>query len=59
MAKYFVSYVAVYGACVDADSPEGAADIVAADCPYDVDGAAHVTNEDTGESCTFLYPKVQ
>ena len=50
MAKYFVSYMVVYGSCVDADSPEEAADIVAADCPYDVDGAAHVTNEDTGES---------
>lgn len=50
VTEYFVSYMVVYGDTVEADSPEEAADIVAAECPYDVDGYAHVTNEETGES---------
>ena len=50
MTEYFVSYMVVYGDTVEADSPEEAADIVAEECPYDVDGYAHVTNKETGES---------
>lgn len=50
MTEYFVAYMVVYGDTVDADSPEEAADMVAAECPYDVDGCAHVTNQETGES---------
>lgn len=50
MTEYFVSYMVVYGDTVESDSPEEAADIVAAECPYDVDGSAHVTNQETGES---------
>lgn len=50
MTEYFVSYMVVYGDTVEADNPEEAADMVAAACPYDVDGYAHVTNEETGES---------
>ena len=50
MAEYFVSYMVVYGDTVEADSPEEAADMVAAECPYDIDGYAHVTNQETGES---------
>ena len=49
MAKYFVSYMVVYGDTVEADSPEEAAKLVANDCPFDIDGGAFVTNEDTGE----------
>lgn len=50
VTEYFVSYMVIYGDTVNADSPEEAADIVAAECPYDVDGYAHVTNKETGES---------
>lgn len=50
MSKYFVSYMVVYYDTVEADSPEEAADMVADDCPFDVDGGALVTNQDTGET---------
>ena len=50
MAEYFVSYMVVYGDTVEADSPEEAADMVADDCPFDIDGGAFVTNQDTGET---------
>ena len=50
MAKYFVSYMVVYGDTVEADSPEEAAEFVANNCPFDIDGGAFVTNEDTGET---------
>ena len=53
MAKYFVSYMVVYGDTVEADSPEEAADMVANNCPFDTDGGAFVTNEDTGEEFDF------
>ena len=50
MAKYFVSYMVVYGDTVEADSPEEAAEFVANNCPFDIDSGAFVTNEDTGET---------
>ena len=53
MAEYFVSYMVIYNDVVDADSPEEAADIVAERCPYEVDGGAFVTNQDTGETFDF------
>lgn len=53
MAEYFVSYMVVYGDTVEADSPEEAADMVADDCPFDIDGGAFVTNQDTGETFDF------
>ena len=53
MSKFFVSYMVIYGDTVEADNPKEAADIVAADCPYDIDGGAFVTNEDTGEEFDF------
>ena len=49
MSKFFVSYMVIYSDTVEADNPEEAADIVAADCPYDVDGNAYITNLETGE----------
>ena len=53
MAKYFVSYMVVYSDAVEADSPEEAAEFVANNCPFDIDGGAFVTNEDTGEEFDF------
>lgn len=50
MAKYFVSYMVVYSDTVEADSPEEAADMVADDCLFDIDGSAFVTNQNTGET---------
>lgn len=50
MAKYSVAYMCVYSdEEVEADSPKEAADKVASNCPYDIDGLAHVVNEETGE----------
>lgn len=49
MAEYSVVYMCVYGEDVEADSPEEAAEIVAENCPYDIDGVAAVTRLDTGE----------
>lgn len=49
MPRYYVSYMVVYSEEVEADSPEEAANIVANGCPYDVDGAAAVTDLDTDE----------
>ena len=49
MAKYHVAFMCVYSDVVEADSPEEAADIVASNCAYDVDGEAHVVQMDTGE----------
>ena len=49
MSEYTVSYMVVYTETVEADSPEEAAQLVRYNCPYDVSGAAAVTNEDTGE----------
>lgn len=42
MARYFVSYMCVYSETVNADTPEEAADIVANNCPCDVDGEPEV-----------------
>ena len=50
MSKYFVAYTVVYVDTVEADSSEEAAELVANDCPFDIDGGAFVTNEDTGET---------
>lgn len=49
MKKYGVSFMVVYSDEVEANSPEEAADIVANDCPYDVDGMACVTDLETDE----------
>ena len=51
MNEYHVAYMCVYSEVVEAESPEEAANIVAMNCPYDIDGSAWVTNEDTGEEC--------
>lgn len=51
MDEYHVSYMVVYSRTVEAESPEEAAEAVAADCPYDVDYPAAVTNCRTGEYC--------
>lgn len=49
MKKYCVSYMVVYSDVVEANSPEEAANIIADDCPYDVDGTACVTDLETDE----------
>ena len=49
MSEYSVSYMVVYSDTVEAESPEEAAEMVQLSCPYDVDGEAHVVNEETGE----------
>lgn len=49
MGEYNVAYMVVYSETVEADSPEEAAEIVRYNCPYDVSGAAAVTDEETGE----------
>ena len=49
MPRYYVSYMVVYSEEVEADTPEEAANIVAQNCPYDIDGAAAVTDSDTDE----------
>ena len=49
MNEYFVSYMCIYSQKVEADCPEEAADIVASDCPYDIDGNAYVVDVNTGE----------
>lgn len=49
MNEYFVSYMCIYSDTVEAESPEEAAEIVANNCPYDVDGWAFVRNIGTGE----------
>ena len=49
MNEYFVSYMCIYSRKVEADCPEEAADIVANDCPYDIDGNAYVVDVNTGE----------
>ena len=46
---YAVSYMVVYTEVVEAESFEEAAEIVAKNCPYDIDGSAWVTCEETGE----------
>ena len=47
--KYHVSYMVVYDDVVTAKSPVEAAEIVAASCPYDVDGSAYVTDIESNE----------
>lgn len=49
MNKYYVSYMCIYSDTVIADSFEEAAEIVANNCEYDVDGYAMVTCLETGE----------
>lgn len=49
MGKYHVAYNCIFSEVVEADSPMEAADIVEHDCPFDVDGAAFVVDQDTGE----------
>jgi hypothetical protein len=53
MSEYHVAYMCVYSDVVEADSPEEAAEIVARECPYDIDGAAEVTRIDTDEAWTI------
>lgn len=50
MSEYHVSYMVIYDDVVEADSPEEAAEKVARDCPYDIDGEAFVTRIDTDET---------
>ena len=47
--EYYVSYMCIYSETVNANSPEEAAEIVANSCPYDIDGAAYVTDIETEE----------
>lgn len=54
MSKYHVSFMCVYSDVVEADSPEEAADIVAQNCEYDVDGNAVVTDIETDEQFKFF-----
>lgn len=49
MREYIVSYMCIYSDTVEANSPEEAAEIVANNCPYDIDGEAAVTDLETGE----------
>lgn len=54
MKEYHVSYTVVYSEVVDAESPEEAAEIVARNCPYDIDGGAFVVDKETGEEYDFI-----
>ena len=49
MKEYYVSLDCIYDGYVEAESPKQAADILEAKCPMDVDGLAHVVDEETGE----------
>lgn len=49
MPNYSVYYMVIYSDTVEAESPEEAAEMVQLSCTYDVDGEAHVVNEETGE----------
>ena len=49
MKEYRVSYMVIYSEVVEAESAEEAAEIVARNCPYDVDGGAFVVDKETGE----------
>ena len=49
MKEYYVSYMVVYSESVDADSFKEAAEFVANNCPYDIDGPAYVTEIESGE----------
>ena len=40
----------IYSAVVEADAPEDAAEVAAADCPCDIDGEAYVVDRATGQS---------
>ena len=40
MKEFFVSFMCIYSAVVEADTPEDAAEVAAADCPCDIDGEA-------------------
>jgi len=50
MSNYHVSYMCIYSDFVEAETPEEAAEIVANNCPFDIDGLAYVTNVETDES---------
>lgn len=50
MTKYIVSYKVIYTEPIMADSLEEAVNIVAAECPYEIDDGPFVTNWDTGET---------
>lgn len=54
MPKYHVAYMVVYSDVVEAENAREAADIVARECPYDVDGYAHVVRIDTDEEWDYL-----
>lgn len=49
MKEYHVAYMCIYSDVVEADSPEEAAEMVEAECPLDIDGAACVTDVETDE----------
>ena len=49
MNNYHVSYMVTYSDVVEAESPEEAAEIVAQNCPYDIDGGAFVTCIETDQ----------
>lgn len=50
MKGYYVTYTCIYSDYVLANSPEEAADIVANECPCDVDGLAYVIDWETKET---------
>ena len=49
--KYSVSLAVLWATEVEADTPEEAADLVIAECPYTLESSIppHVWNEETGE----------
>ena len=49
MKEYYVSLCCTYGGYVFAESPKEAANLLQGACPLDVDGLAHVVDEETGE----------
>lgn len=49
MKEYYVSYMVVYSESVDANSFEEAAEFVANNCPYDIDGPAYVVEIESQE----------
>lgn len=51
--KYHVACMCIYSDVVEADSPEEAAEKVAGDCPYDINGEIAVTRIDTDEQWEF------
>lgn len=50
MNKYIVTFNCIFSMEVEAENPKEAADIVAAECPLDIDGYGYVEDLKTRQS---------